>query len=179
MGVISSSVGICSFISTLFISGMMIRRLGWSFAAKCPPIVIGFTSLGFLLLYSNVSFLSSIFGTASQLLLWIVLFGAFQNISTKVMKYAFFDATKEMAYIPLDAELKVKGKAAIDVIGSRLGKSGAAWVQLILIQIAGTGSVLSITHFLIPLIACTVLFWFFSVRSLSKELSTISSPGLV
>lgn len=101
----------------------------------------------------------------------IVLFGAFQNVVSKVMKYAFFDSTKEMSYIPLDSESKVKGKAAIDVVGSRLGKSGAAWIQIILIQIAGTGSVLSITHFLLPLIACTVVFWILSVRSLNKEFS--------
>ena len=85
------------------------------------------------------------------------------------MKYAFFDATKEMSYIPLDQESKVKGKAAIDVVGSRLGKSGAAWIQIILISMVGTGSVLSITHYLLPLIGCTVLFWIFSVRQVNKQ----------
>jgi AAA family ATP:ADP antiporter len=97
-------------------------------------------------------------------------------VATKVMKYSFFDATKEMSYIPLDPESKVKGKAAIDVVGSRLGKSGAAWIQIVLIQIAGTGSVLSITHFLLPLIAFTVLFWIFSVRSLNKQFSKLNTP---
>lgn len=164
MAMVSSSVGITSFIITLFFSGILIRKLGWHFSAQLPPIVIGTTSLAFLFLFMNQGLL----GTSS--LFPIVAFGAFQNVSTKVMKYAFFDATKEMSYIPLDPELKVKGKAAIDVIGSRLGKSGAAWIQIALIQIAGTGSILSITHFLVPLIACTVLFWIFSVRSLNKQL---------
>ncbi len=109
----------------------------------------------------------------------IILFGAFQNVSTKVMKYAFFDATKEMSFIPLDQESKVKGKAAIDVIGSRLGKSGAAWIQIILIQLSGTGSVLSITHFLLPLIGCTILFWILSVRSLNKQFLTRRQEKLV
>ncbi len=163
MATVSSSVGVCSFIITLFFSGMIIRRLGWHFSAQLPPIVIGATSLIFLTLFLNQGWL----GTSPLFL--IVLFGAFQNVSTKVMKYAFFDATKEMSYIPLDQESKVKGKAAIDVVGSRLGKSGAAWIQIILIQIAGTGSVLSITHFLLPLIACTVLFWILSVRQLNKQ----------
>ncbi len=170
MATISSSVGICSLLISLFISGFIIRRLGWHFCAQIPPIVIGATSLIFLLLFANqqwISPLTNTFGMTPVML--IVLFGAFQNISTKVMKYAFFDATKEMSYIPLDQESKVKGKAAIDVIGSRLGKSGAAWIQILLIQIAGTGSVLSITNFLIPLIAFTVLFWILSVRSLNQE----------
>jgi AAA family ATP:ADP antiporter len=165
MATVSSSVGVCSFIITLFFSGMIIRRLGWHFCAQLPPVMIGATSLIFLTLFLNPQWLGP-----SPLFL-IVLFGAFQNVLTKVMKYAFFDATKEMSYIPLDQESKVKGKAAIDVVGSRLGKSGAAWLQILLIQLAGTGSVLSITHYLLPLIAFTVLFWILSVRQLNKEFS--------
>ena len=170
MATVSSSVGACSFIITIFFSGMLIRRLGWHFCAQLPPIVIGATSLLFLILFMNQDLL----GTSPLLL--IVLFGAFQNVTTKVMKYAFFDATKEMSYISLDQESKVKGKAAIDVIGSRLGKSGAAWIQIILIQMVGTGSVLSITHFLLPLIGCTVLFWILSVRQVNKQFAKTAEP---
>ncbi len=170
MASVSSCVGVCSLFISLFLSGFIIRRLGWHFSAQLPPIVIGITSLGFLILFLNQSWiapLTGVFGLTPLML--VVAFGAFQNVSTKVMKYAFFDATKEMSFIPLDQESKVKGKAAIDVIGSRLGKSGAAWIQIVLIQIAGTGSVLSITNYLLPLILCTVLFWIFSVRSLNKQ----------
>ena len=176
MATVSSSVGICSFIITVFFSGMIIRFLGWHFSAQLPPIVIGTTSLIFLLLFLNPEWIAPLTGSLNTSpLMLIVAFGAFQNVATKVMKYAFFDATKEMSYIPLDTESKVKGKAAIDVIGSRLGKSGAAWVQIVLIQIAGTGSVLSITHYLLPLIGCTVLFWILSVRSLNKQFSQKSA----
>ena len=34
-----------------------------------------------------------------------------------------------MASTPLDGESKVKGKAAIDVLGSRIGKSGGSFLQ--------------------------------------------------
>ena len=179
MATVSSSVGICSLFISLFLSGFIIRRLGWHFCAQIPPAVIGATSLIFLTLFINqdwIASLTSLFGMTPLML--IVLFGAFQNVSTKVMKYAFFDATKEMSYIPLDQESKVKGKAAIDVIGSRLGKSGAAWIQIVLIQIAHTGSVLSITHFLLPLIACTVIFWILSVRSLNREFKALEAPAI-
>ncbi len=170
MATISSSVGICSLFISLFVSGSIIRKMGWHFCAQLPPFVIGATSLIFLLLFMNPEWLAPFTGVIGMTpLLFIVAFGAFQNISTKVMKYAFFDSTKEMSFIPLDQESKVKGKAAIDVIGSRLGKSGASWIQIVLIQIAGTGSILSVTNYLFPMVACTVVFWILSVRSLNKQ----------
>lgn len=170
MAKISSSVGTCSLFATLFLGGVTIRLLGWRFSALLPPIVIGSTSLLFLTFFMHpewIAPLSQYFNMTP--LMFVVIFGAFQNVSTKMMKYAFFDPTKEMSFIPLDQESKVKGKAAIDVVGSRLGKSGAAWIQIILIQLVGTGSVLSITHFLLPVIACTVLFWILSIRSLNRQ----------
>jgi ATP:ADP antiporter, AAA family len=177
MATVGSSVGVCSFIITLFFSGMVIRRLGWHFSAQLPPVVIGSTALIFLILFLKSDWLAPLGAPLGMMpIAMIVAFGAFQNVATKVMKYSFFDSTKEMSYIPLDQESKVKGKAAIDVVGSRLGKSGAAWIQIVLIQIAGTGSVLSITHFLVPLVACTVLFWILSVRSLNKQFAQTRVP---
>jgi len=67
-----------------------------------------------------------------------VLFGTIQNIMSKAAKYSLFDPTKEMAYIPLDQESKVKGKAAIDVVGARLGKALGSGTQIGLIAVFGS-----------------------------------------
>ena len=58
-----------------------------------------------------------------------VLIGAAQNILSKAAKYSLFDPCKESAFIPLDAESRTKGKAAVEVIGGPLGKSGGSFLQ--------------------------------------------------
>ena len=56
---------------------------------------------------------------------------------SQASKYAIFDPTKEMTYIPISPDKKTAGKAAIDVLGARLGKSGGALVQQWLVILFG------------------------------------------
>lgn len=180
MGTITTFVGLVSFLIALFIGGGFIRLFGWNFSAQIPPLMVGFTGLVFffLLIFQNaLSPALAMIGITPLFLL--VSFGAFQNVMSKAVKYSFFDPTKEMAFIPLDQEAKVKGKAAIDVIGSRLGKSGSAWIQVGLIDLVGTGSVLSISPYLVPIVLITVIFWSMAVRSVGKEFSPDEQPSQI
>jgi len=170
MGKVTSCVGFFAFITSFFFGTNIIRRFGWHCSAQLTPIFVGGTGILFL---SLVLFKDSISGFTQLMhlspLFFIVLFGAFQNVVSKAAKYSFFDPTKEMAYIPLNSEEKVKGKAAIDVVGSRLGKSGASWIQIALIDIMGTGSIFSVTNILLPIVTFITFSWILSVRSLSKK----------
>jgi ATP:ADP antiporter, AAA family len=70
-----------------------------------------------------------------------------------------------MAYIPLDDESKVKGKAAIDVLGSRIGKSGGSFLQQGLVLYFG--NIISAAP-VVGLIFYTVLWkWFAAANRLS------------
>lgn len=167
----TTMVGVFALITVIFLGGNFLRKFGWRFSALISPIVIGATgAIFFVFSYFKGALgpIATLFGTTPLMIL--VLIGAFQNIASKVVKYSFFDSTKEMAYIPLDQESKVKGKAAIDMVGSRLGKSSSSWLQVSMMGLLGTGSVLMITPYLIPIVLGVSFYWSYSVRYLAKEL---------
>ncbi|MEM8727970.1 MAG: Npt1/Npt2 family nucleotide transporter [Chlamydiota bacterium] len=168
---VTTLVGIVALITVLFLGGNFLRKFGWYFSALISPIVIGATGavfFAFSYFKSTLNPIATLLGTNPLTIL--VFMGAFQNIASKVVKYSFFDSTKEMAYIPLDQESKVKGKAAIDVVGSRLGKSSSSWLQVSMMSLLGTSSVLTITPYLIPIVLGVSLYWCHSIRYLAKEL---------
>lgn len=172
MSVVTSYVGLIAFFISIFFGTNIIRRLGWRFSAQISPVFVGLTGIiffGALIFKENLNGLTAFLGLTP--LAFIVYLGAFQNVTSKVVKYSFFDPTKEMAYIPLSENEKVRGKAAIDVVGSRLGKSGASWIQIAFLDLFGTGSILSISQLLLPIIVVATVTWIYSVNHIGKEFS--------
>lgn len=60
--------------------------------------------------------------------MWLGLIFA---VATKATKYASFDPAKEMAYLSLSSDEKYKSKAAVDIVGARMGKGGAALFNIL------------------------------------------------
>ena len=174
MGYFSFFTGLITVFMMLFVGGNVVRKFGWTSAALITPIVLLITGVGFfmfVLFRDNLSGFVAMMGTSPLML--AVIFGAAQNIMSKSSKYSLFDPTKEMAYIPLDQESKVKGKAAIDVVGARLGKSGGSFVQQGLLVVFG--SIGAITPYVGFILLAIIAAWVVAARSLGKQFNALST----
>jgi AAA family ATP:ADP antiporter len=129
---------------------------------------IGF--FGFILFEDASAPLLATFGTTP--LAAAVLFGTVQNVLSKAAKYSLFDPTKEMAYIPLDPESKVKGKAAIDVVGARLGKAGGSLLQQLLIAIHH--SLRAVPGQIAVLLLLVIGAWILAARRLGRAFARLT-----
>lgn len=174
MGFFSTITGAVTVLMMLFVGGNVIRRFGWGTAALITPIVLLITGIcffGLVLFRDDLGGLISALGTTPLML--AVVIGMTQNIMSKSAKYSLFDPTKEMAYIPLDREQKMKGKAAIDVVGARLGKSGGSFIQQGLL--VAFGSMAAITPYLAGVLVVVILAWIFGAKALNRQFLALTS----
>ncbi len=174
-GTFSEITGYLSVI-LMFAGGAFLRKFGWYKSACVVPIVLAVSALSFFgaIIYGN--FLPT--GTPMLILSGIPLtsvfiaaqIGTFTGAFTKASKYSLFDSTKEMAYIPLDAELRSKGKAAVDITGGRLGKSGGSAIIFALTTIMPMASLPSLAPYLAGLTILVLVGWFFAVIHLNRSM---------
>ncbi|MEQ9115410.1 MAG: Npt1/Npt2 family nucleotide transporter [Rickettsiales bacterium] len=146
------------------------KYFGWLTAALITPITIFITGILFFLLvvFSDTMYANVAAMTIVNPLFLTVFIGTIQNVLSKGTKYALFDSTKEMSYIPLNQELKSKGKAAVDVIGARFAKSGGAHVQSLIFMIFPSATYTSIAPYLMVVFSIVMIIWLLDVKLLYK-----------
>ncbi|KAL1218438.1 ADP,ATP carrier protein 2 [Cardamine amara subsp. amara] len=173
MGDFSTCTGIATF-TMMLLSQYVFKKYGWGVAAKITPTVLLLTGVAFfsLILFGG-PFAPVVAKLGMTPLLAAVYVGALQNIFSKSAKYSLFDPCKEMAYIPLDEDTKVKGKAAIDVVCNPLGKSGGALIQQFMILTFG--SLANSTPYLGIILLGIVTAWLGAAKSLEGQFNTLMS----
>lgn len=171
MNEVTVYTGVLATSISLFLSSNCLRFLGWTKTAMITPLILIVTSVGFFFFFflkNNSLSISALFCGLSPLN-FVVFFGTLQNCLSRASKYTVFDATKEMAYIPLSHEEKIKGKAAIDGVFNRMGKSAGSFMYQGLLLIFST---VTATAPYVGVILCVFLaIWMIAIRSLGEQLN--------
>ena len=166
MGRFNIYMGISCVIAAL-IGSNILRKFSWFTAALITPSILACTGIIFFVFVIYANDIGMI-GSYSAIYLAVII-GAIQNILSKSTKYTLFDSTKEMTYIPLSLELRTKGKAAVEVIGLKFGKSLGAFSQSFMFILMPTASFDSVTFYLMIIFVVIIILWIWDVRQLNKE----------
>jgi ATP:ADP antiporter, AAA family len=166
--------GVIIMILTIVGNNIM-RTRSWFTAAVITPVIILVTgTIFFVLVVFDEAILTFYEGAIlTTPLALAVSVGAVQNILSKGSKYSIWDTSREMLYIPLDKELRTKGKAAVDVISPKVGKSASGLIQSVIFTILPMATYNSISSSLMAVFIVVCLLWIYSVRKIYFEYQKI------
>ncbi len=175
MNRVTSFIAIIATLTALFVSGNAVRKFGWTFTAMLTPIILLITSIGFFGCFlAKGSWGEATLALAGTTPLALaVFFGTAQNVLSRAAKYSVFDATKEMAFVPLAPDVKLKGKAAIDGVGARLGKSSGSSVHQSLLLVFGSFALSA--PYVAAILFSIILAWMGAVRIMGKQFNELAA----
>ena len=165
---------IISGVLALSMSRGIIGYLGWRMSSLLVPVVIVGTGVMFFLASKFRGCLGFLEVYGVDPLVFVVYLGVFQTLVSKVVKYVAFDSTKEIAYLGLGREMRIRGKGAVDLIGSRCGKSFSGYIHIGLLYmfttVDGEPNVLNLTHILLVLLVLIGVGWSFAVTYIDRRM---------
>jgi len=177
-------IGVVTLFSMAFMGTPMLTYCGWKVTALFTPVVTGIVGSFFyiLALFLDVAYPGIIFKAdfdaeksfpGGRNVNVVVYMGLILCVCAKSFKYATFDPTKEMAYLPLTKSEKNKAKAIVDVVGARAGKSIGSLFNILLASITGLeGKALTQTFF-------SISFFFFVINDILWIICAIFLDGYI
>ncbi|MDX1924688.1 MAG: Npt1/Npt2 family nucleotide transporter [Rickettsiaceae bacterium] len=168
-------------LAFVLVGSNIVRFLGWFSAAIITPFMMFVTGCIF---YYSANFESDLLTficitIGYDPIMLAIVFGAIHNVITKSTKYTLFDSTKEMAYVPLDDDLKTRGKAAVDSISVKFGKSASAFIQSSIFFLFPAATFESICPYLMFVFVIVCFFWMWAVLSLAKQYDKLTSKEIL
>lgn len=173
MGKFNMYFGFVSILVMMF-GTYILRKFKWLVVALFTPLGGGIGGVLFFILILYKDALEPLLNSlGTNVLMMAVTLGAAQVILYKSLNYTFVDSSKEMAFMPLDRELRTKGKAAVDVIGSRFGKAFGAISQQLMFQFIDP-SIGNLAVEMFMFFVLVIVIWVISVFSLNRRFIRIA-----
>ena len=165
--------GIVIMLMTV-LGNITMRYVGWVATAYIAPSIILVSGVIFFIAVIFKDSLNFIFQNLDYSSIYIIVFiGMIQNILAKGAKYSVWDSTREMLYIPLDNELKTKGKAAVDVVSSKIGKSMSGFIQAFLFTIFPFATYDEISPLMMVFFVITTIAWIMAIQKINLSYKKI------
>jgi len=164
---VNKYLGICAIAFSWLLSGSFVRRFGLASSLMLTPTL--WLMLSLLDILSSYGYIPSISIYWHDSLLPMNLLSLSLILSMgRAAKFTIFDTARDMSFLSLPQQEKRLGKAAVDGLTSRFGKTGGAW--LVILIVGQTGQILAS---LVPLKAAIFIaygLWFWAVITLIGHL---------
>lgn len=170
MGKLATWSGVLTFLSSLLIAPYFLQKHKWVVSAMVTPVCLLITeTLFFVSIKSqHIGFLG---WSHSEWISMVVFLGAVQYTLCRGMKYSFFDASKELAFVYMPETIRMNGKLVVDGLSARVGRGTSSLLSLALLSLTG-GVIASAFASSIIAIGFTIS-WIVSTFKLGK---TIDNP---
>ncbi|MDR0738705.1 MAG: NTP/NDP exchange transporter [Oscillospiraceae bacterium] len=156
LALVSVGYGIISIIISFF-SDTILTKFKWKNAALMEPV--------FMMLFFPLFFVFSMLDN-KNLKGIVLIVGIFADSFSKGIKNSIYDATRQIAYRPLEKRLKTKGQAAVEAVGGKSGKTvGSIFVLLVR---SSSGGLLGRLNIVVPVIFLILLAWSVVIMKLGK-----------
>jgi AAA family ATP:ADP antiporter len=164
---VNKYLGIFAILFSWLLSGSFVRRFGLGASLLFTPML--WFSLSLLDFLSSMGYIH-IFSVHWQAVLLPVSLLSFSLILSmgRAAKFTIFDTAREMSFLTLSQHEKRLGKAAVDGLTSRFGKTGGAWLVIVIVGQAG-----QVLAALLPLKATIFVaygLWFWAALTLISHL---------
>jgi len=144
----------------------LFKNLGWKGTLSVTPKTV--IALGWVFFGTSIYALRhGQLAQSSTILPWLVLGGAVIYIVERAAKFSLFKPAEEMVYITLDEDSRTKGKAAVDVLGAQIGKTGGSFMQQGLIF--AYGSIIGALPVLVCCHSAIAICWLVAVNALAAR----------
>ena len=152
-------MGVVGFLFQLIFTGRIHRALGVAVGMKVLPGTVGILQMAVVVAVI----------VASPTVVWILVWALF--LSEGSLRHSVDQASRELLFMPVDKELRVKAKAFIDVFVQRFGKGAAAILILVTLRFLPPSFVSELTLILI-------VGWLFLTMRARREYVTAYREGL-